>query len=159
MTDLRFEAYQPGDEVAISSLVWEVFSEYVGPGYAEEGIETFRQFIQPEELRKSAASGCFNMICCWSGSELAGVIAMRDSNHVSLLFVRREFHRKGIAHELFRLAKGECLGNHPEISEFSVNSSPYAVNIYERLGFEATGPEETQNGITYVPMKMTSQKS
>lgn len=34
-----------------------------------------------------------------------------------------------------------------------MNSSPYAVDIYKRLGFRAVGEQTTQNGITYTPMR------
>ncbi|MCB0176341.1 MAG: GNAT family N-acetyltransferase [Anaerolineae bacterium] len=35
----------------------------------------------------------------------------------------------------------------------SVNSSSYAVEVYERLGVEPCGPKETKHGISYIPMK------
>jgi predicted GNAT family N-acyltransferase len=37
--------------------------------------------------------------------------------------------------------------------EISVNSSLYAVEAYERLGFVATDTEQQKNGIRFVPMK------
>ena len=36
--------------------------------------------------------------------------------------------------------------------EFTVNSAPYAVDIYRHLGFAETGPEQTINGIRFTPM-------
>lgn len=51
-----------------SSLVWNVFSEFVAPGYSEEGIKTFRNFIQPEELEKSILSGRFFIGCLYKWS-------------------------------------------------------------------------------------------
>lgn len=35
---------------------------------------------------------------------------------------------------------------------FTVNSSPYAVKIYEHLGFRATDSEQTVNGLRFTPM-------
>ena len=40
-----------------------------------------------------------------------------------------------------------------EKPEFTVNSSPYAVKIYEHLGFVPTDNEQTVNGIRFTPMK------
>jgi len=40
------------------------------------------------------------------------------------------------------------------LTEITVNSSPYAADIYKRLGFSAVGEQTTQDGITYIPMKM-----
>ncbi|KNY25157.1 GNAT family N-acetyltransferase [Pseudobacteroides cellulosolvens] len=142
-----------------SSLVWNVFSDFVAPGYAEEGIETFKKFIQPEELEKSINSGRFFMLGGFEEGILAGVLAMRDNNHVSLFFVDKAFHCQGIGRKLFNDAVRICIKKDPELNEISVNSSPYAVSIYGKLGFHKEGEENIQNGITYIPMKMEIQKN
>jgi predicted GNAT family N-acyltransferase len=51
-----------------------------------------------------------------------------------------------------------CHANTPELSEISVNSSAYAVPIYEKLGFRPVGNEQVKNGIAFIPMvlKLTS---
>ena len=36
---------------------------------------------------------------------------------------------------------------------FTVHSSPYAVEVYRHLGFAATGPEQTVNGLRFTPME------
>ena len=43
----------------------------------------------------------------WGGfveQQLCGVIAFRDFGHISLLFVKKEYHRQGIARRLFQTA-------------------------------------------------------
>lgn len=137
-----------------SNLVWTVFSEYVAPGYSQEGIETFRKFIQPDELEKSLESGNYFMFGCYNGVKLVGVVAMRDLCHVSLLFVDKSYQGQGIAKELVLNAISRCIQEKLDISKISVYSSPYAVEIYKKLGFEVAGEHTTQNGITYIPMKM-----
>ena len=37
----------------------------------------------------------------------------------------------------------------------TVKSSPYAVDVYRRFGFEATAPEQVNKGIRFVPMKLS----
>ena len=37
---------------------------------------------------------------------------------------------------------------------FTVNASLYALPLYERLGFVATGPKVEMDGIAFVPMRM-----
>ena len=58
-----------------------------------------------------------------------------------------------IAKELFIKALKKCNEIKPDLKEINVNSSPYAVDIYKRLGFRAVGEQTTQNGITYIPMR------
>jgi ribosomal protein S18 acetylase RimI-like enzyme len=144
-----------GQEQLVSDVVWEVFEEFVAPGYSYEGIETFKNFIQANEIRKATDSGRMFTICCWDGKILAGVIAMRDGNHICLLFVKKDYHRQGIAKELLNRAINKCKKIRPDLTQITVNSSPYAVNIYKRLGFEAVGDQTTRDGITYIPMKMS----
>lgn len=40
-----------------------------------------------------------------------------------------------------------------EKQEFTVNSSPYAVEIYRHLGFVPTDTEQITDGIRYTPMR------
>lgn len=142
----------------VTSLVWNVFSEFVAPGYAEEGVETFKKFIKPEELEKFIGSGRFFILGSFVKGKLAGILAMRDNNHVSMFFVEKEFHSKGIGRMLLDEAILICVSKDPELNEVTVNSSPYAVDIYRKLGFEKEGEETVKNGISYIPMKMKIQK-
>ncbi|HEY9061547.1 MAG TPA: GNAT family N-acetyltransferase [Pseudobacteroides sp.] len=142
----------------VISLVWSVFSEFVAPGYEEEGIETFKKFIKPEELEKFIGSGRFFILGGFVKGKLAGILAMRDNNHVSMFFVEKEFHSKGIGRKLLHEALRICIAKDPELNEVTVNSSPYAVDIYHKLGFENEGEETVNNGINYIPMRMKIQK-
>ena len=38
------------------------------------------------------------------------------------------------------------------IEKMTVNSSPYAVPIYHKLGFKETDSEQIVNGLRYIPM-------
>ncbi|MDP4183028.1 MAG: GNAT family N-acetyltransferase [Bacillota bacterium] len=147
--------YISSDDIEkISELVWVVFSEFVAPGYSEEGVGTFKSFVQPEELKKSIDNGRFFILACFEEEKPMGTIAMRDNCHVSLLFVDKEYHGRGIARKLYEEAVRKCKEENPGLDEVTVNSSPYAVEIYKRLGFEITGEQATQNGITFAPMRM-----
>ena len=83
---------------------------------------------------------------------LAGMIEIRDSNHVALLFVSKAFQRRGIARALLDEALAEARGTKPELARVTVNSSRHGVPAYEKLGFLQTGPERTVNGIVFIPM-------
>ena len=87
---------------------------------------------------------------------LTGVVAVKGNTHLYHLFVSEQFHRKGIAKKLWRLAMKECLCN-GNTGEFTVNSSAYALGVYKKLGFVAQpGPKE-KNGVVFYPMKLIVQ--
>ena len=80
-----------------------------------------------------------------------GVLAVRPPCHISLLFVDGEHHRKGIARSLFKRMLDYYKQNH-ELTEITVNSSPYAKEAYHKLGFTDTDTEQIVNGIRFTPM-------
>ena len=129
-------------------LVWEVFCRFEAPEYSEEGITEFKNFLNnEEEIGKLDFYGAFD-----KASDIVGVLAMRKPSHISLFFVKAEYHRQGIGRQLFE--KILCDYQPQGIGVFTVNSSPYAVEVYRKLGFKLTGNECITNGIRYTPMKM-----
>ncbi len=136
----------------VFELVWRVFLEFEAPDYAVEGIEHFKTFIQPDALKLRLTNKGFFILGAFLGEKLVGVLAVRDFSHISLLFVDKSYHDQGIAKRLFQEALRRCLKLKHDITEITVNSSPYAVEIYKKLGFTAVGEQTTRDGITFVPM-------
>ncbi len=83
---------------------------------------------------------------------IAGVIEIRQHDHISLLFVNKRLQRKGIAKDLLQKALEVMRTAKPDLERVTVNSSRYGVPVYEKLGFHRTGPERTVNGIAFIPM-------
>lgn len=137
-------------------LVNRVFSEFVAVDYSEQGRRTFSDYLKSklDEVSADITSGHKRMWACRECGEIIGVLAIRDASHVSLMFVDKRHHRKGIARQLMGHALEEIERNE-EITEMTVNSSPYAVKVYERLGFEKTGEQQEKDGIIFTPMMKT----
>lgn len=150
---MEFRRLAEPDLKAALELVWKVFLEFEAPDYTPEGIEEFRRYIGLEPMREMLRKkelqmwGCFN-----PAGEVLGVIASRAPCHISLLFVHRDYHRRGIARALFDTMLTHYKENTGE-NVVTVNSSPYAADVYRRFGFEDTEGERTVNGIRYIPMK------
>ena len=130
-----------------------MFSEFEAPDYAAEGVDTFRAFISYDCVSGMLADGSFRLWGCYIGEVLAGVIAARGPSHISLLFVSTEYQRRGIARALFAVLKEYSRASGTDA--VTVNSSPYAVDIYRRLGFVCTDNETVMNGIRFTPMRYT----
>ncbi len=125
-------------------LVSTVFMQFEAPDYSAEGVETFkRTAIYNNDFLDS-----LNMYGAYDSETLLGVIATRNKgNHIALFFVDGKHHRQGIGKKLFQIVLENSTGK-----EITVNSSPYAVEVYHRLGFVDIAPEETTNEIRYIPM-------
>lgn len=132
------------------ALVWRTFLEFEAPDYSEEGIQEFKEFIAPTNIREKIAEDNLIFWGFYEADDLAGMIAVRDNSHISLLFVAKEHHRKGIARKLYTTVIDHCLNT--GCNTVTVNSSPYAVTAYQRLGFTVLDQEQSINGIRFIPM-------
>lgn len=124
-------------------LVWHVFLEFEAPDYSEQGVKEFWNSIHDEEyLNKLRIYGAFE------DEQILGMIATRnEGGHIALFFVDGNYQRQGIGMKLFSLVSEDNTGG-----SITVNSSPFAVPIYHRLGFVETNSERVTNGLRYTPM-------
>jgi ribosomal protein S18 acetylase RimI-like enzyme len=150
-TKITFREIHEGEEEQVCLLVIDCFNEFVAPGYGKEGIIEFSKYVNPKLTQNRLANNHF-IILASDNDRIAGIIEVRDFYHISLFFVRREYQNKGIGKKLSTLAIDKCKVSSPNITFIEVNSSPYAVSIYEKLGFTRTSDEQIVNGIRFTPM-------
>ena len=126
-------------------LVWKVFLEFEALDYTEEGVQEFKKSIDDSNwVSKRDFYGAYD-----ENNKLLGVIATKDLNHIALFFVDGKYHRQGIGKQLYEKVKSLNNSNF-----FTVNSSPYAHEIYKHLGFIDTDKEQTFNGLRFFPMRI-----
>ncbi len=135
-------------------LVWKVFLEFEAPGYNSDGIAEFSNFIDCQTMLDRMGNSQITIWGSWDGEKIIGVIATRSPCHICLLFVDPEYHRNGIAGRLFQTALNYYRED-PEVTDMTVNSSPYAKEVYQRFGFAELDTEQEVNGIRFIPMRLT----
>ena len=117
------------------------------------GAEAFLQGIAPGAIRGYILAPNFRYYVGLVDQQLAGVVAMRDGAHLYHLFVQPALQGQGLGRALWQHARDVALAaGRP--SRFTVNASLYAVQVYARFGFAATGPRVETRGIAYVPMEL-----
>lgn len=142
----------PEDAEAISRLIHSL-ADYFLADPADPESALFFETITPEAILDHISGGDFRYFIAETGVKLVGAIGVRDESHLYHLFVSREHQKRGLASKLWGGAKKDALArSNPGC--FTVNSSPYAVPVYEKFGFMATGPEIRKNGLIYIPMVM-----
>lgn len=140
--DLEIRKLEKNEIPEALSVVWEVFCQFEAPEYSQEGIDEFRRAIENPEF-----IGAMKFYGAIENGQIVGVLAMRAPQHISFFFVKADHHGRGIGKKLFTTMRQDY-----ELQEFTVNSSPYAVDIYRHLGFIPTDMEKVTNGIRYTPM-------
>ena len=131
-------------------LIWDTFLEFEAPDYSAQGVETFRAFISNENIFETA-----EFFGAFENDALYGVIATRENRtHICCFFVASQRQKQGVGRTLWEYVK-----THSEASAISVNSSPFAVPIYHRLGFCDTDTEQLTDGMRYTPMRFVKGSS
>ena len=146
------------------NLIHGVFWEFNAPMHSEEAKQSFTEVVNYEDYKERLERKhyedsedlfffCFDhllpdfdMWICEDNGEIVGVLAA-DSVYIDLLYVDGKYHRRGIAKKLFSM-----MLEHFDSDEVSLISSPYAVKIYKKLGFRATGEELHNGGMSAIPM-------
>lgn len=133
-------------------MIWSTFLKYEGKDYTKEGIRNFFDFITDDNLYMSFLKGDYQMMVAVDGSRVIGAGTIRNKNHLSLLFVDEEYHRKGIGRAIIN---GLCRYLKEEEGEryMSLQAAPYAVDFYHKLGFHTVKPEEEYSGIRVTAME------
>ena len=135
------------DETQIADaidLIWTTFLQFDAPDYSEEGIQSFKDFIENKEIIST-----LEFWGAYDGPKVKGVIATNENRkHICCFFVKAEYHRQGIGRKLW-----EYLLKNSQNEIITVHSSPYAVPVYHKLGFVDTNTEQLSDGMRYTPMK------
>lgn len=81
-----------------ASLSLEIYLQTGEEDFDEQGLETFKSFVNDEAMINSLVIyGAFDE------ARLVGVMAVKDEGkHISLFFLRKEYHRKGIGRRFIR---------------------------------------------------------
>jgi ribosomal protein S18 acetylase RimI-like enzyme len=121
-------------------LAMGVFTEFEMPDYEDEAFANFQ-----------LAMGSENMFVACDGETVVGMINERGGGHVSMLFVDKKYHRKGIATALLNAIIDDLKSR--GIFAVTLNSSPYGIPFYEKFGFKTTSEMQHKDGFLYLPME------
>lgn len=153
MENIIFRKMLVGEETEANILIEKVFNEFVAPGYSERGISEFKKYVTSNSLLSREKDGNFFIIAVHD-KKFIGIIEIRNLNHISLFFVDKKHQEKGIGRILMKKAIDKCQAIDINIKTFSVNSSPYAKKVYEKLGFKQIQEEQSKNGLRFIPMSL-----
>ena len=138
-----------GEEQVVCELAQQVFNEFVGLGYKQEGVEEFFRFANPNAMRERMQLGGFVLVARQT-DRLVGMLEFASPDRIAMLFVT--LRHQGVAKELFAQAIRKARAVNPDLWKVTVHSSPYAESIYLKMGFRRIGRATTDHGITYIPM-------
>lgn len=134
------------------ALAWKTFLRFEADVYSPEGVKNFENFITDSTLYRMFVMGVYQLFVAVENGKIVGMITLRELSHISLLFVEETHHRQGIGSGLIRYL-ADYLLMEVGVWRMTVNSSPYGVGFYHKMGFRDIRPEEMKDGIIYTPME------
>ena len=134
------------------ALAWKTFLRFEADVYTPEGVKNFENFITDSTLHRMFVMGTYQLFVALYQAKIVGMITLRDSSHISLLFVDEAYHRRGIGRALIKYLT-EYLLAEVGTDRVTVNASPYGTPFYHKMGFRDLRPEESKDGIIYTPME------
>lgn len=134
-------------------LAWRTFMKYDSVDYCQQGIENFKNFVSDTSLYRNFCEGKYPLFVALKNDELVGIISLRNTNHISLLFVDGGHHREGVGRALVEYAR-DFLRDELKANCATVFAAPYAYSFYRAAGFVEIGFETERDGMKFTPMEL-----
>ena len=151
MPDIQYRFMSSGEESIVSELALNAFNEFIAFECTDEGIYEIKSFFDPVAINKRSEENSFFLVSV-SKQTIIGMLEMKEYRHLSMLFVDKEFHRKGIARGLLNKSIEVAQSKNPRLRDITVNSSRYAEPVYQRMGFIRSQRMQIEKGIKFIPM-------
>ena len=130
---------RPNEVEAALRMALDVFICFDAPAYPAQSVEEFRRNILENPFYKRKCQlGISPLYGAFDGGEPVGIIGLRENKtHISLLFTRRDHHRRGLATALIDLVIAQLRREKPEQRLITLTAAPYGDPFYRNLGFHA----------------------
>lgn len=149
--EVQIRAMGPEDADEVHDVVVAAFEARIAADYSAAAALGFRAYAARRAWRSRLADHV--VLVAIDERAIVGVCEVRPPQHVSMLFVRPDRQRRGIGRQLVAAAVAACKASQPGLAAVTVASTPFAVPVYRRLGFVATGALADQGGgIVAMPM-------
>jgi len=149
MLEYKLEELELDDLEEAIEVIKVTFLKFEAPDYSKRGIDNFFKFANCETIKENL-SKTMKMYVAKVEEKIVGVIGYRDNSHINLLFVLEEYQHNGIAKALYNLVIENCIN--AGTKRVTVNSSPYAHDVYIRFGFIDDNKMQEVDGIKFYPM-------
>lgn len=137
---MKIRKFEERDVVEVANLAMETFKRYNGSDfYDKDAIANTLAYFDPTKNNKQRLLEKFSKkFIFYVAVEEDKIVGMINGvpNRISSLFVDGAQHRKGVGKELFNSFEFEAIEYGS--NRISIEASLYAVNFYEKMGFDKT---------------------
>lgn len=130
--DCAFRTAEVSESEEIASFIERVIATSVDA--AKEEKLAFVANVRKNLALWSAEPERSVHLAAWDGTELVGVVLVREFWNLCNLFVAAEYQSKGLGRQLIERALATCAGRSPS-GRVRLNASRNAVGFYQHMGF------------------------
>jgi predicted GNAT family N-acyltransferase len=134
-------------------MIDNIFNEFVGKECSIEGNNKFKDDIKPQNIENRFINKNSQFFLAKAENEIIGMMEIKNKDHISLFFVKKEFQGKGIGKYLLGHYLNKIKNENSGIKKITVHSPIYSEKIFSRFGFKKTNGMQEKAGIKYIPMK------
>ncbi|MBR2634708.1 MAG: GNAT family N-acetyltransferase [Clostridia bacterium] len=145
--NLQIREICDGDFENASHVLWKSFYQSEKNNTPMEGMELFRDLTAPISLAMNTLDGKTVLYGAFCEGALLAVGAVKEKNHVLLLYVDPAFWGKRIGSSLLFHMESCCEGE-----QITLNASDGGVGFYERHGYIQCGERTLRDGLISTPM-------
>jgi len=153
-TKVQYRLLSDSEVAEASELALRVFKEFVAPEQSFEGQERFFRYANPNALRARHRAGRSLTFAAERNGRLIGMLHLQNGTHVAMLFVEGASQRQGIGRGLIGFATSHALNRQPPVQVLTADSTPAALDAYQKLGFLPVAGKQFVNGICFIPMEL-----
>lgn len=149
--EITIRAATADDVPAMSELMCDQARRFAAPDCTAAGLEMLLESLSEAAIQERMQGEFKHWIAVDAGSPV-GVITLREPAHLYHLFVAEGRRGNGIGAKLWRHLLEVLTDGTREPVEITVRSTSFARRFYERMGFDATGAQVSENGVASYPM-------
>lgn len=139
---MKYRLIKKNEIDIVIELVDQIAKEFIFSNWKTEGINNFN-LVNSQDFYLDKSNLTY---ICINDNKIIGMVSLSNRKHLSLLFVDKQYQRKGIGKRLVEIVDNLVLG------DLEVNADIYAKSFYEHIGFKLAGSLEKKDGISYYPM-------
>jgi GNAT superfamily N-acetyltransferase len=119
------------DEIEfVANMVDNIFDELVGKDYFVEGNNIFKAHIKPQNILSRFVDKSSQFFTIEADNEIIGMMEIKNKDHISLFFVKKEFHGHGIGKNLFGHYLNKIANENTGIKKVTVNIHQFVQKKY-----------------------------
>lgn len=134
-------------------LVWEVYVSDVAPLLKPEAVAGFQQFIRYENIAPRIRGGEIILFGAFEGQELCGVSGIDRRGNILLLYIRKNWQRRGVGRQLMQTMYQFC-SQVLVVTRMMMRVFPSAAAAMNHLGMRDAAPAQTVGPETFIPMEL-----